>query len=110
MVHVLISLVFSLHIENPYYELLSTNSIFAPVASSPVIRIVIAINSDGTIDQQRVTTDSLNFTHTRNDIPMLVEGLEPDPLNFQLYEYTFPPLRRSSQGDYRIQSGICIYL
>ena len=80
------------------------------MASSPIIRIVIAINSDGTIDQQVVTTDSLSFTHTRNEVAMPLEGLEPDPLNFQLYEYTFPPLRRSSQGEYRIQSGICTYL
>ena len=71
-----------------------------------MIRIIIAINSDGTVGQQRRTTESLLFTHTRNDVTMSIEGLEPDPLNFQLYQYTFPPLRRSSQGSYRIQSSM----
>ena len=103
-------LYFSLYIVNPYYNLLSNNSIFAPVASSPIIRIVIAINSNGTIDQQRETTDSLTFTHTSNGVMTTVEGLEPDPLNFQLYEYIFPPLRRSSEGDYRIQSGMYVHI
>ena len=97
---------FSLYLANPYYNLLSTNSIFAPVASSPMIRIVIAINSDGTLDQQRRTTQSLIFTHTRNNVTMPIDGLEPDPLNFQLYQYTFPPLRRNSGGNYRIQSSM----
>ena len=73
-----------------------------------MIRIIIAINSDGTIAQQSNTTDSLIFTHTRDSITRPVEGLKPDPQNFQLYQYTFPPLRRSSQGDYRIQSSMNI--
>ena len=96
-------------LENPYDNLLSDSSIFAPVASSPMIRIIIAINSDGTIAQQRNTTDSLIFTHTtRAGITRPVEGLRPDPQSFQLYQYTFPPLRRSSQGEYRIQSSMYI--
>lgn len=97
-------------LENPYHNLLSDSSIFAPVASSPIISIIIAINSDGTIAQQRSTTDSLTFTHTRDGEMTPVEGLNPSPLSFQLYQYTFPPLRRSSQGDYRIQSSTYIHL
>lgn len=75
-----------------------------------MIRIVIAINSDGTIAQQRNTTDSLIFTHIRGDMTTRLEGLRPDPLNFQLYQYIFPPLRRVSQGDYRIQSSMYVQL
>jgi len=103
--------IFFFYLVNPYFNLLSDSRIFAPVASSPIIRIVIAINSDGTIAQQRMTTDSLIFTHTRDDITTSVEGLEPDSLIIQLYKYTFPPLRRGSQGDYRIRSCtyVCMY-
>ena len=72
-----------------------------------MIRIIIAINSDGTIAQQSNTTDSLIFTHTTLDsMTRPVEGFRPDPQSFQLYQYTFPPLRRSSQGVYRIQSSM----
>jgi len=77
-----------------------------PLASSPVISIIIAIDSDGTRTQQDNVTNSLLITHTNNDV-ISVDGLEQDPVNSQLYHYTLPPVENSSEGIYAIQSGVC---
>ena len=77
------------------------------MASSPDISIIIAIDSDGTRSQQDNVTNSLVFTHTNNSgVVVNVDGLEQDPVNFQLYHYTFPPVQNSSEGIYSIQSGV----
>jgi len=97
---------------NPYYQLIENSLvngtyIFAPVASSPVINIIIAINSDGTLTQQNNITSSLMFTHQNNNNMLIpINGLEPSPDNFQLYTYTFPPLQLRNNGTYTIYSGI----
>ena len=81
-----------------------------PLASSPVIRIIIAIDSDGTRSQQDSVTNSLVLTHTNNngDEVNVEDGLEQDPENFQLYHYTFPPVQRSNNGTYTITSGMSL--
>ncbi|XP_065910282.1 uncharacterized protein [Dysidea avara] len=95
---------------NPYYQLIDNSLvngtyIFAPVASSPVINIIIAIDSDGTLTHQNNVTNSLMFTHTNNNnMQIPINGLEPDPDNFQLYTYTFPPLQLRNNGTYTIFS------
>jgi len=87
--------------------LLSNQSLIVPLASSPVISIIIAIDSDGARSQQDNVTNSLVFTHTNNDgLVVNVDGLKQDPGNFQLYHYTFPPIQRSSVVSYNITSGM----
>ena len=87
--------------------MLTNNSLVVALGSSPVISIIIAIDSDGTRSQQDNATNSLVFTHTSNNGDVVnVDGLEQDPVNFQLYHYTFPPVQRSSVGTYTITSGM----
>jgi len=82
-----------------------------PLASSPVISVIIAIDSDGTRSQQDNVTNSLVFTHTnKNGVVVNVDGLEQDPVNFQLYHYTFPPLQENNEGIYSIKSGWYVLL
>jgi len=77
-----------------------------PSGSSPVIRIIIAIDSDGTRSQQDNVTNSLVFTHTSNNGAVVnVDGLQQDPVSFQLYHYTFPPVQDRSEGIYAIMAG-----
>ena len=95
--------------ENPFYKLLTNQSLIVPLASSPVISIIIAIDSDGTRSQQDNVTNSLVFTHTNNNGDVVnVDGFEQDPENFQLYHYTFPPVQRSNNGTYTITSGMSL--
>jgi len=89
--------------------LLTNQSLIVPLASSPVISIIIAIDSDGTRSQQDNVTNSLVFTHTNNNGDVVnVDGFEQDPENFQLYHYTFPPVQRSNNGTYTITSGMSL--
>ena len=93
-------------IENPYYRLLTNHTIYAPLASSPVISIIVAIDSDGTVSQQDdVVTDSLILAR-RNDED-IIGVFEQDTDNFQLYHYMYPPLQRLDMGahEYIIYSG-----
>ena len=86
---------------------MSNWSSVVPLASSPVISIIIAIDSDGTRSQQDNVTNSIVFTHTNNNGDVVsVDGLEQDPVNSQLYHYAFPPVQNSSEGIYAIQSGV----
>lgn len=100
---------------NPYYQLMDNSLvngtyIFAPVASSPVINIIIAIDADGTLAQQDIVTNSLMFTHTNNNNMLTpISGLVPAPDNFQLYTYTYPPLQLRNNGTYTIHSGMDLY-
>ena len=97
-------------IENPYYRLLTNSTIYTPLASSPVISIIVAIDSDGTVSQQDdVVTNSLVIA--RLDDEDSIGVFEQDPTNYQLYHYMFPPLRRQNMGQYTIYLGIntCIY-
>ena len=90
--------------ENPFYKLLTNQSLVALLGTSPVISVIIAIDSDGTRSQQDNVTNSLVFTHTSSSGDVVnVDGLED---NFQLYHYTFPPVQRSSVGTYTITSGM----
>ena len=76
------------------------------MASSPVISIIVAIDSDGTISQQDdVVTDSLVIT--RLDDEDIIDVFEQDSTNFQLYHYMFPPLQRLDMGahEYVIHLG-----
>ena len=92
-------------IENPYYRLLTNRTIYAPLASSPVISIIVAIDSDGTVSQQDdVVTDSLVLG--RPDDENIIGVFEQDPTNYQLYHYMFPPLRRENMGQYIVYAGI----
>ena len=78
------------------------------MASSPVISIIIAIDSDGTRLRQDNVTNSLFLTHTDNNGVVTVvnmDALEQDPVTFQLYHYTFPPVQDSSEGIYTIIAG-----
>ena len=95
-----------LYIENPYYRLLTNQTIYAPLASSPIISIIVAINSDGTVSQQDyVVTDSLVLARPNDEVNIGI--FEQDSNNFQLYHYMFPPLRRQNMGEYVISySGI----
>ena len=87
--------------------MLTNKSLVVPLASSPVISIIIAIYSDGTRSQQDNITNSLVLTHTSNNGDVVnVDGLEQDPVNFQLYHYTFLPVQNSSEGIYTITSGM----
>ena len=96
---------------NPYYELLTNESIIAPLASSPVISVIIAIDSDGTRSQQDIVNNSLVFTHTKNSGDVVnVDGLEQDVVNFQLYHYTFPPVTRLNSGTYTIKSSLFLIM
>ena len=88
-------------IENPYYKLITNQTILAPLASSPFISIFVAINSDGTKEQQNNVTGSLKL-ESKTD----VGEFEQDPTRFQLYHYIFSPLKRSNKGSYTIYSGI----
>ena len=89
--------------ENPFYKLLTNRTIYAPLASSPVISIIVAIDSDGTISQQDDVTESLVLARP-NDEDFIGE-FEQDSTDFQLYHYMFPPLRRENMGQYIIYSG-----
>ena len=73
------------------------------MASSPVISIIVAINSDGTASHQDVVTESLVLT--RPDDEDFMRKFEQDSTNFQLYHYMFPPLQRQNMGQYVISSG-----
>ena len=73
------------------------------MASSPVISIIVAIDSDGTTSQQDDVTASLILACT-NDEDFIGE-FEQDSANFQLYHYMFPPLRRENMGQYIMYSG-----
>ena len=90
--------------------MITNQSILAPLGSSPVISIIIAIDSDGTRSQQDNVTNSLVFTHTNNSSDVVNVDLEQDPVNFQLYHYTFPPVQRSSVGTYTITSGMFLFI
>ena len=75
------------------------------MASSPVISIIVAIDSDGTVSQQDdVVTDSLVLARPNDEDIFGV--FEQDSNNFQLYHYMFPPLQRQDMGQYKIYSGI----
>ena len=91
-------------VENPYYRLLTNRTIHAPLASSPVISIIVAIDSDGTVNQQDDVTNSLVLARPNNEDFM--GEFEQDSTDFQLYHYIFPPLRRQNMGQYIIYSGI----
>ena len=92
-------------IENPYYRLLTNQTIYAPLASSPIISIIVAIDSDGTVSQQDdVVTDSLVLARPNDED--IIDIFEQDSNNFQLYHYMFPPLQRQNMGQYIIYSGI----
>ena len=95
------------YIENPFYKLLNNRTIYAPLASSPVISIIVAIDSDGTISQQDDVTQSLVLARP-NDEDFNGE-FEQDPINFQLYHYMFPPLRRENMDQYLIGNKPNIY-
>jgi len=96
-------------LENPFYRLLTNRTLVVPLASSPNISVIIAIDSDGTRSQQDNITNSLMLTHTNNSGAVVnVDGLEQDPDNFQRYHYIFPPVQRSSNGTYSITSGIAL--
>ena len=93
-----------LYIENPYYRLLTNQTIYAPLASSPVISIIVAINSDGTVSQQDdVVTDSLVLARPNDED--IIGVFKQDSNNFQLYHYMFPPLQRQNMGEYVISSS-----
>ena len=92
--------------ENPYYKLLTNATILTPLASSPQISIIVAIDSDGTKKQQSVVSNSLMLA-SRDD-GTFVKKFVQDSGNFQLYHYLFSPLRRSNMGQYIIYSGINI--
>ena len=78
-----------------------------PLGSSPEISVIIAIDSDGTRSLQDNVINSLVFTHTNNSGAVVnVVGLEQDPVKFQLYHYTFPPVQIDSTGNYIITSGL----
>jgi len=84
--------------------LLTNNTLYAPLASSPLISIIVAIDSDGTKDHQDDITDSLVVSRP-NDGEFF--GIfEQDSTNFQLYHYMFAPLKRQDMGQYIIYSGI----
>ena len=89
------------YLENPFYKLLTNRTIYAPLASSPVISIIVAIDSDGTTSQQDDITVSLIL-----DDEDFMDEFEQDSTDFQLYHYMFPPLRRRNMGQYMIYSGI----
>lgn len=80
-----------------------------------MISIIIAIDSDGTENQQNIVTNSLKLEKLSGSV---VAGgrFEQDSINFQLYHYIFSPLNRSSNGQYIIYSGIkvvhtiCMYV
>ena len=91
------------NVENPFYELLTNRTIYAPLASSPMISIIVAIDSDGTTSQQDDVTESLILART--DDEEFVGEFEQDSTNFQLYHYMFPPLRRENMGQYIMYSG-----
>ena len=95
-------------IENPFYKLLTNHTIYAPLASSPVISIIVAIDSDGTISQQDDVTESLVLVRP-NDEDFKGE-FEQDPTNFQLYHYMFSPLRRENMGQYLTSNKTNNYL
>ena len=92
-----------IYIENPFYNLLTNRTIYAPLASSPVISIIVAIDSDGTISQQDDVTQSLVLARPNDE--NFIGEFEQDSNNFQLYHYMFPPLRRRNMGQYVIYSG-----
>ena len=89
--------------ENPFYKLLTNHSIYAPLASSPVISIIVAIDSDGTINQQDDVTESLVLARPNDED--FIGQFEQDSTNFQLYHYVFSPLQRRNMGPYIIYSG-----
>jgi len=85
----------------------------APLGSRPVISVIIAIDSDGTRSQQDNITNSLVLTHTSNSSTVfdVDGGFKQDPFNFQLYNYTFPPVTNSNEGNYTITSSrICAFV
>ena len=90
-------------IENPFYNLLTNKTLYAPLASSPLISIIVAINSDGTKDHQDDISDSLVLARP-NDEDFFGE-FRQDSTNFQLYHYMFTPLKRRNMGQYIIYSG-----
>ena len=63
-----------------------------------MISIIVAIDSDGTISQQDDITQSLVLARPNDDD--FNGEFEQDPINFQLYHYMFPPLRRKNMGQY----------
>ena len=89
--------------ENPFYKLLTNHSIYAPLASSPVISVIVAIDSDGTISQQDDVTESLVLARPNDED--LIGQFEQDSTDFQLYHYVFSPLQRRNMGQYIIYSG-----
>ena len=95
-------------IENPYYRLLTNHTIFAPLASSPVISIIVAIDSDGTVSQQdNIVTDSLVLARPNDED--FIGVFEQDSNDFQLYHYMFSPLQRQNMGQYVIFAGTYHY-
>ena len=92
-------------IENPYYRILTNHTIYAPLASSPEISVIVAIDSDGTESQQDdVVTDSLLLARP-DDENFIEVFFEQDPTSYQLYHYMFPPLQRKNMGQYIIYAG-----
>ena len=92
-------------IENPYYRLLTDRTIYAPLASRPVISIIVAIDSYGTESQQNdVVNGSLVIAHHNNEDDPKV--FQQDSDNFQLYSYMFTLLQRQNMGQYIIYAGI----
>ena len=91
-------------VENPYYRLLTNQTIYAPLASSPLISIIVAIDSDGTVSQQDdVVTDSLVLARPNDED--IIGVFEQDSNNFQLYHFMFPPLQKQDVGQYVISSS-----
>ena len=98
--HKCFSLVFFL--ENPYLRLLSDESVEASVGARPIIMYVIAVDADGTRENQKRLNSSFAFVKSDNQLQETVDATET---SFQHYRYILPILEEDSGGSYKLTIG-----
>ena len=95
-------------VENPYLKLLSNISAEASLGTRPILMYVIAVDDDGTKEEQKNLSSIASFQFVNSDGQMfnydskLTEFIET---SFQYYIYALPALAEDTEGNYTLMLG-----
>ena len=89
-----------LFLENPYLRLLSNSTIDSTEGTRPIFMYVIAVDDDGTREEQKNLSSIATFKFNLNiDNSRLNEFVET---SFQFYTYALPVLDEDAEGSYAL--------
>jgi len=95
-------------IENPYLRLHTPNFIESVIGARPGISYTIAVDADGTIEGQNNLSTVASFTFANSSVEefSVTEQISQfREILFQNYDYVFPPMDNSLQGNYTLSVG-----